>query len=38
MGYLVEAVEIANAALYLVSDEAMYVTGTAFQIDGGMLF
>jgi meso-butanediol dehydrogenase / (S,S)-butanediol dehydrogenase / diacetyl reductase len=28
--------EIAQAALYLVSDDAAYVTGTAFQIDGGM--
>jgi NAD(P)-dependent dehydrogenase (short-subunit alcohol dehydrogenase family) len=28
--------EIARAALYLVSDDASFVTGTAFQIDGGM--
>lgn len=28
--------EIAQAALYLVSDEASFVTGSAFQIDGGM--
>jgi meso-butanediol dehydrogenase/(S,S)-butanediol dehydrogenase/diacetyl reductase len=28
--------EIAQAALYLVSDDAAYVTGTALQIDGGM--
>lgn len=28
--------EIAQAALYLVSDEARFVTGSAFQIDGGM--
>jgi NAD(P)-dependent dehydrogenase (short-subunit alcohol dehydrogenase family) len=28
--------EIALAALYLVSDDAAFVTGTAFQIDGGM--
>lgn len=28
--------EIAQAALYLVSEEASFVTGTAFQIDGGM--
>lgn len=30
------AEEIARAALYLVSDDAGFVTGTAFQIDGGM--
>lgn len=30
------AEEIAQAALYLVSDDASFVTGTAFQIDGGM--
>lgn len=28
--------EVAQAALYLVSDDASFVTGTAFQIDGGM--
>ncbi len=27
--------EIAHAALYLASDEAAFVTGTAFEIDGG---
>ena len=27
--------EIAAAALYLASDEAAFVTGTAFEIDGG---
>jgi len=27
--------EIANAALYLASDESAFVTGTAFLIDGG---
>jgi NAD(P)-dependent dehydrogenase (short-subunit alcohol dehydrogenase family) len=30
------AEEVALAALYLVSDDAAFVTGTAFQIDGGM--
>ena len=30
------AEEIARAALYLVSDDASFLTGTAFQIDGGM--
>ena len=28
--------EMAQAALYLVSDDASFVTGSAFQIDGGM--
>jgi NAD(P)-dependent dehydrogenase (short-subunit alcohol dehydrogenase family) len=30
------AEEMAKAALYLVSDDASFVTGSAFQIDGGM--
>ena len=28
--------EIAAAVLYLVSDEAAFVTGSAFVIDGGL--
>ena len=36
MGRLGTANEVANAALYLVSDEAQFVTGAAFSIDGGM--
>ncbi len=35
MGRLGSAEEVAQAALYLVSDEAGFVTGTAFSIDGG---
>jgi NAD(P)-dependent dehydrogenase (short-subunit alcohol dehydrogenase family) len=35
MGRLGTAEEIAGAALYLVSDDASFVTGTAFSIDGG---
>jgi (+)-trans-carveol dehydrogenase len=31
----VKAVDIANAALYLVSDEARYVTGVALPVDAG---
>jgi len=35
MGRFGEAEEIASAALYLASDEAAYVTGTSFAVDGG---
>lgn len=35
MGRLNQAEDIAQAALYLASDEAYMVTGTAFEIDGG---
>ena len=34
-GSVNEAEDIARAALYLASDEAFMVTGTAFEIDGG---
>jgi (+)-trans-carveol dehydrogenase len=32
----VEPEMMANAALFLVSDEGNYITGTAFSVDGGM--
>lgn len=35
MGRLGTPEEVAQAALYLVSDEAKFVTGVAFSIDGG---
>lgn len=35
MGRLNTPTDIAHAALYLASDEAFMVTGTAFEIDGG---
>lgn len=35
LGRPAEAVEVANAALFLVSDEASYITGVALPVDGG---
>jgi NAD(P)-dependent dehydrogenase (short-subunit alcohol dehydrogenase family) len=36
MGRLAEASEVARAALFLASDDAAYVNGTAFLVDGGI--
>lgn len=37
IGRMGEPEEIANLALYLISDEAAFVTGTNFPIDGGFI-
>jgi NAD(P)-dependent dehydrogenase (short-subunit alcohol dehydrogenase family) len=36
MGRMGTAQDVANAALFLVSDEASYITGTELIVDGGV--
>ena len=36
MGRFAETVEIANAALFLASDESSYITASNFLVDGGL--
>ena len=35
LGYIGSVSDIAAAALYLASDESIYVTGTVLHVDGG---
>jgi 3-oxoacyl-[acyl-carrier protein] reductase len=35
LGRLSQPLDIANAALYLASDEAAFITGTCLEVDGG---
>ena len=36
MGRLAEAEELADAVVYLASEDSSYVTGTTFLVDGGI--
>src|SRR3981081_4008803 len=36
MGRFGEPIEVANAALFLASDESTYITGVEFKVDGGI--
>jgi NAD(P)-dependent dehydrogenase (short-subunit alcohol dehydrogenase family) len=36
MGRFAQAEEIANAALFLASDESSFITATSFLVDGGI--
>ncbi len=36
LGYFGKAEDVADAALFLVSDQARYITGQVLQVDGGM--
>ena len=37
LGCLGEASDISNAAAFLASDEARYITGQVLTVDGGMV-
>ena len=35
MGRFAQPLDVANAALYLASDDASFITGVALEVDGG---
>ena len=35
LGRLSKPLDVANAALFLASDEAAFITGTCLEVDGG---
>lgn len=37
MGHMGEALDVANAAVFLASDEAKYITGVLLPVDGGLV-
>ncbi|MDX3907407.1 MAG: SDR family NAD(P)-dependent oxidoreductase [Pigmentiphaga sp.] len=37
IGHMGEAADVANAAVFLASDEARYITGVLLPVDGGLL-
>jgi len=37
MGYVGKPLDIANAAAFLASDEASYITGEVLNVGGGMV-
>ena len=37
MGYMGQAWDVANAAVFLASDEARYITGVLLPVDGGLV-
>ena len=36
LGRIADAKDVANAALFLASDEASFITGVALPVDGGL--
>jgi NAD(P)-dependent dehydrogenase (short-subunit alcohol dehydrogenase family) len=36
MGHMGDAWDVANAALFLASDESRYITGVELVVDGGL--